>query len=153
MATEGKVQCGMATKKIHIKYGFEYRCERFSVADGWVISWYFRPVGAPFETHFRGVDGKALKADLETLLAAPNRAMAYYREDIVRQGDVAAAEARLKDAERRYEQLNAPDYDPGGSTNNPGRVVRALGEVKDSGPTVERAKVALDHAKRVQATL
>ena len=83
-----KVERGMATEKIHIKSGFEYRCERFSAEGSWVTSWYFKPEGAPFETHFRVAGGKALKADLEKLLATPDKATAYYRADIARQGDV-----------------------------------------------------------------
>lgn len=119
---------------------FEYYGEQI----GFDWAWYFRPVGAPLFVQAPG----AKKADVLELLDKPASAVAQYERGLARMTDVEAAKAELARAEAFHEKVKAPDWDPGGNTNNPDKVARALKEAADSGAAVERAKQKVDIVTR-----
>lgn len=109
--------------------GFTYWQQRYFVNGFWGADWYFRPVGAEIDVHYlRHSASKTLRVGVETFLSDAAAAVEYYESALARLGDVAAAEANLENAKARHARAQVPDYDPGGNTNNPGRVARVMRE-------------------------
>ena len=131
--------------------GFTYWQQRYLVNGSWAADWYFRPVGAELDVHYlRPSASKTLKVGVETFLADAAAAMEYYQSALARRGDVAAADANLENAKARYARSQEPDYDPGGNTNNPGKVARVM---REDGRAVPDAEARLADARRVAAII
>lgn len=132
----------MAAKKYN-RNGFEYYCERFF----YDYTWYFKPKGCAYGVECPSIDfGKVKKNNVEEFLNDAEKAHLYYKETLHRLGDVAAAEKNVEFALAAVERTKSPDYDPGGSTNNPGRVARAMREPREQ---LEAANSRLETALRV----
>lgn len=96
---------------------------------------------------------KTRKADLLEHLSRPAEALNYYLKELARRADVTAAERHLQDLiteQRRYHQM---DWDPGGSTNNPDRVSRALQRAASMPKEIEAAEHAIKAAQELSAQL
>lgn len=106
------------------KYGFEFSYERLRI-EKW---WYFRPFGhALWAKHICSLT--TTKRDFEEgLLKVSESARRLYKDYLARVSDVEAAEERLAQARKEYEQCLFPDFDLTDLTS-PGvadRVIRKL---------------------------
>lgn len=144
--------------KLHIRNGFEYHCIKFSVLDGsgFAVAWYFRPVGEKYWQHHvlrldqrTGRSMRVVKATMEALCADPVKAAKTYWCVFARLADAAGAEGALSRAHALHEQVNQPDFDPGGSANNPERVSREMHNANGSGERIKSAQSDLAKAREM----
>lgn len=135
----------MPSKSKTTTNGFEYQSE--NVFGHW--SWYFRPTGGP--TLFISAPGP--KTAFLDFLAATEQAMAFYQERLAKTADVAAAQSRVERLEAALLATKSPSWDPGGSTNNPGKVERALRSAAGLPAEIESAKREVDLARRLSDEL
>jgi hypothetical protein len=127
--------------------GFTYWRRQYTLNGSWAADWFYRPAGADLDVQYFRPDGrKTLKADVEAFLAGASEANEHYQVTLARRGDVAGAEEELERAKARYEHSKSPDYDPGGNTNNPGKVARII---REDANVVPFAEARLADARRV----
>lgn len=142
----------MPIGKVQQRQGFEFYCVRW-----WEqVTWYLRPVGAELWVRFINEEfgGRTRRTELLKLLAEPDKANAYYARQVTRLADVEAAEKELAHAERMHVHYQSDNFDPGGGRrSNPGAVTRDLRSAADSANVVERAKEAVDAAKKAREIL
>lgn len=127
--------------KIKVHKGFEYYSE--NIFGHW--HWSYRPTGAQWFTSAPGPKDAFL-----ALLAKPAEALDYYLVRQQRAQDVEAAMAQLAEAEAFHAHVSSPDYDPGGNTNNPGKVARASREAGQSRSKIEEARLRVLAATRLK---
>lgn len=84
------------------------------------------------------------------LLAMQAEALDYYLARRQQAQDVEAAIAQLADAEAFHARVTRPDYDPGGNTNNPGKVARAAQEAGQSKAKLEAANQRIQDATHLR---
>ncbi|WP_175212911.1 hypothetical protein [Achromobacter aegrifaciens] len=112
--------------KLHERAGFNYKGKRY-FHRRWAWIWHFRPVTCELFVEYHRPGGlKMRKADIELFLSQNGQAITYYEENLSRQGDVRVAKQALAFARAQYERRQQPNCDPGGSTNNSGKVARIL---------------------------
>ena len=132
---------GQPRKKLN---GFEYYSE-----NNWGHwSWFFKPIGGPFYT-----SGEGPKAKFLAFLGKPEDAMAAYQRKLRTAVDVEAAVRELSRAKAFHASVNNPDWDPGGTTNNPGKVARALRDAAASGESLAAAERAVATAQEWRTQL
>lgn len=137
--------------KLHERGGFNYKGERHFFNGRWLWTWYFRPAGCELFVQYYLLGGvKVRKADVEAFIDQEERATQYYEETLAKQGDVAAATDALAVAKAQYERTRLPDYDPGGSANNPGKVSRII---EANFRLVPDAEAKLERAQKIAAVL
>lgn len=137
--------------KLHERGGFNYKGERRFFDGRWLWTWYFRPAGCELFVQYHLLGGvKTRKADVEFFIDQGETATSYYEETLAKQGDVAAAKDALAVAKAQYERTRQPDYDPGGRTNNPGKVSRVI---KANFRLVPDAEARLQYAQKIAAVL
>ena len=125
--------------KTYLRSGIEYQGEKLFLAGGWQWTWKFRPAGCELFVTYDTPEGSTTrKIDLETMID-DGRAQSVYDATLGRRGDVAAAEARLALAQERFARTLDPESDPGGSSNNHGKVARVMREDREGVPSAERA--------------
>lgn len=124
--------------KLKSHNGFEFYSE--NIFGNW--HWSFRPVGTAWFTSAPGPKDKFM-----ALLAKPEEALDYYLVRRRMAQDVETAKAQLVDAEAFHARVSSPNYDPGGNTNNPGKVARASQEASQS-----KAKIDAAHQRIKDAT-
>lgn len=125
---------------------FEFYSERLS-ANAWL--WYYRPVGAPVFTTSTVANRKALTE----LLADPDKAAKEYVRSLSSQANVAAAQAALDEASIFKKKSSQPDWDPGGSTNNIGKVKRELDRARNIDFEIRMKTGNLERAKELSELL
>ena len=140
----------MARGTVHRRNGFEFYCEQF-----WeFVTWYFRPEGAEvWVVYSDPLQIRTTRKEGDALLADPERAKAEYQRRVERMANVEAAEQHLAELERQRARTQDPSWDPGGRTNNPGKVARALKRASELPSRIEAAKRAIEEAKRIRAIL
>lgn len=137
--------------KLHKRGGFNYKGERYFFDGRWVWTWYFRPVGCElFVQYHRPGEVHTRKADVEAFIDQGKDATRYYEDTLAHQGDVAAAMEALAAAKAQYARTRLPDYDPGGSANNPGKVSRVMNA---NFRLVPDAEARLEHAQKIAEVL
>lgn len=140
--------------KIEQLNGFEFQKETFLLGGSFRHCWYFRPVGSKHWVNYMApLKTKTLKAELLAFLGDASKAAAYHRASLDRQADVSAAELALRQATAFHARVNSPEWDPGGNTNNPGRVARALNEAAGSAQAILDAERALERSRALRAEL
>lgn len=132
-------------QKIEQLNGFEYTHERHNFGGQWVYFWRFKPVEQPVWCPFDLPTGKAVKADIVSLLKDPESAGVYYKSWLARASDVEAAELRLSQAKDHLRRISEPDW--GGSGNNPNRDMRITRQAHSDFESAERG---LESAKRIR---
>jgi len=137
--------------KLYERGEFNYKGERNYFAGRWVWTWYFRPVSCELFVEYHRPDGvNTRKADVEAFVDQGAAATQYYNQTLAQQGDVEVAKVGLEAARAQYARTRMPDYDPGGSANNPGKVSRVMSA--DS-RLVPNAEARLQNAQRIAAVL
>lgn len=140
--------------KIELLNGFEFHKETMSLGGSFRHFWHFRPIGSRHWVNYMApLKSKTLKADLLALLNDEGKAAGYHRATLERQADVRMAETALKQAQAFHERVKSPDWDPGGNTNNPQRVKRAMEEAAGSAQAIIDAERALERARALRAEL
>lgn len=125
---------------------FEFYSDRLS-ATLWL--WYFRPVGAPVFVSNQSVNRKSLLA----LLSTPSAAIDEYTCRLTAQANVPAAQAALSEAVTFKKKSSQPDWDPGGTTNNLGKVKRELDRARDIDFELHVKETRLQRAQELTALL
>lgn len=134
----------MARDSVKTLNGFEYYSE-----NNWGSwTWFFKPTGGPFFTSAEGP-----KAKFIAFLGNPEKAIAVYQQRLWSAMDVEEAVTELARAKSFHESVSSPDWDPGGNTNNPGKVARAIREAAASGTRVIAAERALAAAQEWRCRL
>lgn len=137
--------------KIYEKGGFNYKGERYFIDGHWFWTWHFRPANSLLFVQYNQINNlKVRKADIEAFINERQDALEYYDKKIAEQADVPAAEEALIAARSQYERTLLPDYDPGGNTNNPGKVARVI---STNSRLIPDAEARLEHAKKIAAIL
>ena len=125
--------------KSYLRSGIEYQGEKFFSGGAWQWTWKFRPAGRElFVTYDKPEGITTRKIALESMIDE-GRAQSVYDATLERRGDVAAAEVRLALAQERFARTLDPEYDPGGSSNNPEKVARIMREDREAVPSAERS--------------
>lgn len=125
--------------KTYLRSGIEYQGESFFLGGNRLWTWKFRPEGRELFVTYDKPDGiTTRKIDLETMIDE-GCAQTLYDAALAKRGDIAAAEARLALARERFARMMDPEYDPGGSSNNPGKVARVMRQDREAVPAAERA--------------
>lgn len=115
--------------KVHVKNGFEYKCERSNYGGNWDVTWYYKPVNQKIFLIYSCNDkNKTLKADVENHLSDPTIAITKYTSHLTRAADIKSAEDNLKQAQEYSDKVNSPDFDLRG--NNPNRESNARRDAK-----------------------
>lgn len=96
---------------------------------------------------------RVVKATMEALCADPVKAAKTYWDVFARLADVAGAEGALSRAHALHEQVNQPDFDLGGSVNNPERVSREMHNANGSGERIKSAQSDLAKAREMTGYL
>ncbi|MFQ3258044.1 MAG: hypothetical protein ACI8WI_003310 [Pseudoalteromonas distincta] len=110
--------------KVHVKNGFEYKCERSNYGGNWDVTWYYKPINQKIFLIYSCSDKhKTLKADVEMHLSDPEIALTEYTSHLTRASDIKLAEHNLKLAQEYSDKVNSPDFDLRG--NNPNRESKA----------------------------
>lgn len=110
--------------------------------------WDYRPEGAPV---FVCADGP--KPKFFAFLDAADEALAHYMKAVNQLANVELAQDDLRRAEEFHQKIQATDWDPVGSTNNPARMSLALQEKRDSSRRIEQAQIRLDDAIKLRERL
>ena len=127
----------MSMTKVRSKNGFEYYGEQMFCT--WY--WWYRPIGAKTSINLPGS-----KAKMEAHLNAPMLALNHFQASLDEIADVAGAQARLTRAQAYNAAVSSPEWDPGGRTNNPGKVARALQAASHSKDGISTANHSLERA-------
>lgn len=134
--------------------GFEVRRETHAIGGGFHNTWLYRPVGTRNWVQYQEVGKlRTLKADLVRFLANRAQAVAHHEAKVRSAADVEAATRALERAIAFDAQVSAPGWDPGGLTNNPGKVQRALRDAAASKDAIKAAETALERAKALRADI
>lgn len=133
--------------KVHLKNGFEYKCERSNYNGNWDITWYYKPINQKiFLTYSCKDKYKTLKIDVENHLSDPTLANAEYTSHLIRCCDVKSAEEKLRLAQEYSDKVNSSDFDLRG--NNPNRERNARRDAESGLYSAENSlRIAIEYTQ------